>query len=143
PAADRRFFVKADGIPAVEEQVASVDDVLVGDADNEVGAGVSGIGFDDDIKAAKADGPWELRGIERMIRQAEDAGVGDAENPRNCRQITLSVLLFNIGFGVGNLLLEGGEDGIAIGTLQWDIAVDDAACGCGVSVEGDAVCAVE
>jgi len=143
PAGHGALFVEAGGIGVTENQVAGVDDFLIGDADDEVRAGVAGIVFDDDGEVAEVEIHRELGGIERMIGERKRGFVSQVENIADGAEIALRVLPGNIIFCVLNTFFGGSEECSAVGTLHGDVGFHDAFWNGGVSPKLNAVCAIE
>ena len=74
------MFVESDGIHVIEEQVASVNDVLFGDANDEVRTGVAGIGFDERCQSAQVEFHRKLRRIQWAIGKPQNGGIDSAKN---------------------------------------------------------------
>ena len=143
PAGHSALFVKAGGIGVAENQIACVDDFLIGDADDEVGAGMARIVFDDDGEVAEVEIHRKLRGIERTIGERQRSFVGHVEEVADGAEIALGVLSGDVVLGVLDALFGGGEERGAVGALQGDVRFHDAFWNGGVSPELNAVGAVE
>ena len=143
PAGHGALIVEAGGIGVAENEVAGVDDFLFGDADDEIGAGMTGIVFDDDGEVAEVEIHRKFRGIERLVREGERGFVGQVEDVANSAEIALGVLAGGVGLGIFDALFDGSEYGGAIGSLQGDIGFVDAFRNGRVCPELNAVGAVE
>src|SRR5256884_36823 len=65
-----------------KEEVSGVNDVLLRNSGNDVGAGVSRMRFKHRRQTAQIDGHGQLCGIERMVGKAKDTGAHDLEDNR-------------------------------------------------------------
>src|SRR5437899_1785167 len=134
---------EGDRIPGGEEQVAGEDDVLVGDAGDDVGAGVAWVGLEDSGDAAEINRQGELPGVERMVGKGEDGAVGERPNSSGGVDIGLRALAFCIVLGALNALLEGRQGFVAVHALKRNVAFDDAGRDAGMGPDGNALRAVE
>jgi len=143
PAGHGALLVEAGGIGVAENEITGVDDFLIGDADDEVGAGMAGLVFDDDGEVAEVEIHGKFRGIKRAIRKREWSFVGHVEEVANGAEIALSVLAGDVVFCVLDAFFGWSEEGGAIGALHGDIGFRDAFWNGGVPPELNAVGAVE
>jgi hypothetical protein len=143
PAGHGALVVEAGGISVIEDEVAGVDDFLIGDANDEIGAGVAGIVFDDDGEVAEVEVHRKFRGIERLVGEGERGFIGQVENGADGTEIALGVLAGDVVFGVFDAFFDGSEDGGAIGSLEGDVGIVDALGDSAVGPELNAVGAVE
>ena len=143
PTGHGALFVEAGGIGVIEDQVAAVNDFLIRNANDQVGAGMAGEMFDDDGEMAEVEIHREFRGIERFVREGQRGFVGQVENIANGTEIALGVLAGDLGFGVLNAFFDGSQDGGAIGSLQGDVGIVNALGNGAVCPELNAVGAVE
>jgi hypothetical protein len=143
PAGHGALFIEAGGIGLAEDEVAGVDNFLIGDADDEVRAGMAGVVFDDDGEVAEVEVHGELGGIEEVIRKRERSFVGQVEEVADGGEIALGVLAGDVVLGVLDAFFSGSEEGDAIGALHGDVGFGDALGNGGMSPELNAVGAVE
>jgi hypothetical protein len=107
PTGHGALFVEAGGIGVTEYEVAGVDNFLIGDADDEVGAGVAGIVFDDDGEVAEVEVHREFRGIERLVGEGERGFIDQVEYVGDGTEIALCVLAGGIGLGIFDAFFDG------------------------------------
>ena len=143
PAGHGALFVEARGISVIEDEVARVNDFLIGNANDEVGAGMAGEVFDDDWEMAEVEVHRKFRGIERLVREGQRCFVGQVENVANGAEIALGVLAGGFGFGVLDAFFDGSKDCGAIGSLEGDVRIVDTLRDGAVGPELNAVGAVE
>ena len=86
----------ADRIPATEQQVSGVDDVLLRDAHDDVGAGMPGVTFEDGGKAPEFDGHGKFCRVDGMIGQCQDGGFDGLEHAGVGGQIALCMLTLDV-----------------------------------------------
>jgi len=143
PTRHGALFVEAGGIGLAEYEVAGVDDFLIGDADDEVGAGMAGVVFDDDGEVSEVEIHREFGGVERAIRKREQSSVCQVEDVADGGEIALGVLTSDVVLGVLNAFFLGSEESGAVGSLQGDVGFVDALGNGGVGPELNAVGAVK
>ena len=143
PTGHGALFVEAGGIGMIEDEVAGVDNFLIGDTNDQVGAGVAGIVFDDDGEVAEVEIHRELCGIDRLVGEGEWRFVGQVEDVANGTEIALGMLAGGVGLGVFDALFDGSEGGGAIGSLEGDVGIVDALRDGAVGPELNAIGAVE
>lgn len=143
PAGHGALFVEASGIGVIEDQVARINDFLIGNANDQVGAGVAGEVFDNDGEVAEIEIHRKFRGIERLVRECQRRFVGQVEDVANGTEIALGVLTGGFGFGVLNAFFDRSKDRGAIGSLQGDVGIVDALRDGAVGPQLNAVGAVE
>ena len=117
PARDGGLFIEANRIPAAEKEIAGVDDVLLGNSRDDVGAGVTGIRFENGSQPAKIDGQGQFGGIERVIGEAKNSRVCDLKNAGESVQVGLRMGAFRIRLGVFDALFERCQHGFLIRAL--------------------------
>src|SRR5260370_1318665 len=143
PARNRSFLVETDGIPAAEEQVPGVDDVLVRNAHDDVRPGMAGIRFQDRRQAAEIDRYRKLGGIERIVRQSTHAGICNLEDSGDRVQIALGMGPFRIRLCILDALFERPEHRLFVCSLHRRVAVHDALPRSCIRPEGHAVDAAQ
>src|SRR6266481_78386 len=142
PAGHGALVVEASGIGAAENEVAGIDDFLFGDTNDEVGAGMAGIVFDDDGEVAEVEIHGKFRGIERAIGKGDRSFVGQVEDVAYGAEIALGVLAGDVVLGILDAFFGGSEEGGAVGSLHGDVGFGDTFGNSGVSPELNAVGAV-
>src|SRR6266849_5492279 len=92
PFGNRRLVIEGDRVYPAEEKVAGVHDILLGDAHDNVRARMSRMRLQDSGQPAQVDVHGQLRGVDRMIGQRQDAGVGKLEESGSDVEISVGVL---------------------------------------------------
>ena len=90
------FLIEAHRIEAVEQQVSRVDDILPRHAHDQIGGGVAGMEFQYCGEPAQVNRKRKLVGIERMIRQAQHAGLDVSKYSGHRIQVALGVSTLEI-----------------------------------------------
>src|SRR6266481_3126799 len=142
PAGHGALLVEAGGISVAENEVAGVDDFLIGDANDKVGAGMAGIVFDDDGEVAEVEIHGKFRGIDRAIGKGDGSFVGQVEDVAYGAEIALGVLAGDVVLGILDAFFGGSEEGGAVVSLHGDVGFRNAFGNSGVSPELNAVGAV-
>src|SRR5258708_27235855 len=100
PAGHGALLVEAGGISVAENEVAGVDNFLIGDANDKVGAGMAGVVFDYDGVVAEVVIHGKFCGIERAIGKGDGSFVGQVEDVAYGAEIALGVLAGDVGLGI-------------------------------------------
>ena len=107
----RRIAVDVYRVLAAGQQVAGVDDVLLGDAEDQVGVGVADVVLDHHGEAAEVDLYGHFGGIERVIGQRENGLAHRHKHPGQALDVALKVFALAVGFGLAHALFPGLEVG--------------------------------
>jgi len=143
PAGHGALFVEAGGIGVAKDEVAGVDDFLIGDADDEVGAGVARIVFDDDGEVAEIEVEGEFGGVEGTIGKTDHGFVGDVKDVADSGEVTLSVLAGDVGLGGLDVLFRACQESGAIAALHGNVIFHDALRNGGMGPKRNTVATIE